>query len=345
MRPAAATASSALSRGGRQLLRNRGAHPAVATASVFVAPPNVASYSAIPCAPSPTVAPAAFIVPSPSPMSTPSTRGRPFHSASALGKELPPDAYTGIEIRASVEAKGKELEGTNIERALEALANADAVCFDVDSTVIMEEGIDVLADYLGKGKEVAAWTRKAMEGDTKFEDALAARLDIIRPSRASIENCLRDHPLRLSPNVDVLIEKLNEKGTDVYLVSGGFRLMIEPLAMELCVSKTNIVANTILFDDDGNYSGFCSNEPTSRDMGKPAALRALKEEHGYDTMVMVGDGATDLQAVPPADAFVGFGGVAVRDAVREKACWFVTDFEDVVEVVDKFGMAKLLPGS
>jgi len=254
---------------------------------------------------------------------------------------LPPDAYTGIEIRASL---SKEPEGANVDRALEALANADAVCFDVDSTVIMEEGIDVLADYLGKGEEVAAWTKKAMEGDTKFEDALAARLGIIRPSKSDIADCLREHPLRLSPGVDVLIEKLNEKGVDVYLVSGGFRLMIEPLARDLCVSKTNIVANTILFDDDGNYEGFCANEPTSRDMGKPAAIGRLKEEHGYDIVVMVGDGATDLQAVPPADAFVGFGGVAIRDAVREKACWFVTDFEDVIEVVEKFGRAKVPPG-
>lgn len=228
-----------------------------------------------------------------------------------------------------------------MEGAMEALASADAVCFDVDSTVIMEEGINVLADYLGKGEEVAAWTRRAMEGDTKFEEALAARLDIIRPSRSSIENCLRDHPLQLSPNVDVLIEKLNEKGVDVYLVSGGFRLMIEPLARDLCVSKTNIVANTILFNDDGTYAGFCTDEPTSRDMGKPAALTALKEEHGYERMVMVGDGATDLQAVPPADAFVGFGGVAVREAVKEGACWFVTDFDDVVNVVEKFGRAKI----
>jgi phosphoserine phosphatase len=40
------------------------------------------------------------------------------------------------------------------------LANADAVCFDVDSTVIQEEGIDVLADFMGAGEAVAEWTRK-----------------------------------------------------------------------------------------------------------------------------------------------------------------------------------------
>mmetsp|Transcript_3215 Transcript_3215/g.3067 ORF Transcript_3215/g.3067 Transcript_3215/m.3067 type:complete len:326 (-) Transcript_3215:133-1110(-) len=236
----------------------------------------------------------------------------------------------------------KSFEGTAISSAMEALAKADAVCFDVDSTVIQEEGIDVLADSLGKGKEVAEWTKKAMEGNTKFEDALAARLAIIEPSRQAIEKCLLENPLQLSPGIDTLIEALNERGTDVYLVSGGFRIMIEPLAKDLCISKHNIVANTILFDESGNYTGFDKNEPTSADMGKPKAVQQIKDQFGYETIVMVGDGATDAQAKPPADAFVGFGGVAVRDAVRNKACWYVYDFEDMITVVKQFGKKRSL---
>jgi len=232
------------------------------------------------------------------------------------------------------------LEGQDIETAVLALANADAVCFDVDSTVIQEEGIDVLADSLGKGAEVSAWTTKAMDGDTKFEDALAARLEIIQPSRESIEKCLEDNPLQLSPGVERLVEALMENGTDVYLVSGGFRIMIEPVAKTLCIAKDNIVANTIFFDeesDEGAYAGFCRDEPTSADMGKPKAVQMIKEEYGYETVVMVGDGATDAQAKPPADAFIGFGGVTVREAVREKACWYVHDFQGMIDVVEKFG--------
>ena len=149
---------------------------------------------------------------------------------------------TGSDILAAFQSKNKTLEGQNIASALEALANADAVCFDVDSTVIQEEGIDVLAASLGKGEEVAAWTLKAMEGNTKFEDALAARLGIIQPSRAAIEKCLQDTPLQLSPGVDRLIASLSKRGTHVYLVSGGFRIMIEPIAQILSIPKTNIIA-------------------------------------------------------------------------------------------------------
>lgn len=226
-------------------------------------------------------------------------------------------------------------EGNNVSYAMEMLAKADAVCFDVDSTVIDEEGIDVLADTLGKGPEVSAWTAKAMDGNIKFEDALAARLEIIKPSKSDIASCLEKHPLRLTPGVDRLVEALQKRGTSVYLVSGGFRLMIEPVARTLGVNVSNIYANTILFDDKGDYTGFDSNEPTSADQGKPKALRAIKEKAGYNTMVMVGDGATDAQAKPPADAFIGFGGVVVREAVKEKACWFVRDFEVMIDIVNK----------
>lgn len=225
-------------------------------------------------------------------------------------------------------------EGNNVEHAMAMLAKADAVCFDVDSTVIDEEGIDVLADTLGKGPEVAAWTVKAMDGNIKFEDALAARLEIIKPSKSDIASCLEKHPLRLSPGVESLIVALHKRGTHVYLVSGGFRLMIEPVAEILGVSKDRIYANTILFNSSGEYAGFDATEPTSADRGKPKALEMIKAKYGYKTMIMVGDGATDAQAKPPADAFIGFGGVITRQAVRERACWFVKDFNAMINIVE-----------
>jgi len=230
--------------------------------------------------------------------------------------------------------------------AMQSLANADAVCFDVDSTVIQEEGIDVLAMSLGKGKEVAEYTAKAKGGSIKFEDALEARLEIIKPSRSCIIKCLNDYPLVISPGIDRLIEMLYKNGTDVYFVSGGFRIMIEPIAKKLMVAKNNIYANSILFDEKDNdtYKGFDASEPTCADGGKPKALSQIKEKFGYNVMVMVGDGATDAQAKPPADSFIGFGGVVVREAVKEKACWFVEDFEDMITVVEKFGKERKLRG-
>lgn len=59
----------------------------------------------------------------------------------------------------------------------------------------------------------------------------------------------------------------------------------------------------ILFS--GEYAGFDENEPTSRNKGKGDVISMLKKEQGYGKIVMIGDGATDLEASPPADAFIG----------------------------------------
>jgi len=62
-----------------------------------------------------------------------------------------------------------------------------------------------------------------MGGQVLFHDALAARLDLIKPSRNDIDSCLKKHPLKLTQGVKEFISKLHGKGIPVYLVSGGFR--------------------------------------------------------------------------------------------------------------------------
>jgi phosphoserine phosphatase len=88
-----------------------------------------------------------------------------------------------------------------------------------------------------------------------------------------------------------------------------------------------IFANNLQFNNDGSFKGFDSAELTCRDGGKPAVIQRIKDEHGYSPVIMVGDGATDMQARPPADAFIGFGGVVVREKVKAGADWFVVDFK------------------
>lgn len=55
----------------------------------------------------------------------------------------------------------------------------------------------------------------------------------------------------------------------------------------------------------GEYAGFDENQCTSRTGGKGQVIRNLKEKHGYETVVMIGDGITDWEACPPADLFIG----------------------------------------
>ncbi|GMT23485.1 hypothetical protein PFISCL1PPCAC_14782, partial [Pristionchus fissidentatus] len=222
------------------------------------------------------------------------------------------------------------------QRARHIWKQADAVCFDVDSTVCKDEAIDELAVYLGVGEEVATATRKAMNGSSSFRDALANRLDIMKPSREAM-NVFAQQPPNLTDGITDLIHALHKRGTHVYLVSGGFRTIIEPVADILSIPHSRIYANELIYDSHGNYLGFDENEPTSasgsKTVGKAGVCGMLKKKHGYKNLVMVGDGATDLEAAPPADAFIGFGGNAIRAAVRDGADWFVTSFESLLKAL------------
>ncbi len=116
----------------------------------------------------------------------------------------------------------------------------------------------------------------------------------------------------------------------MYLISGGFDCLIEPVATELGIPIENMFANKLQFYFNGEYAGFDTNQPTSRSGGKGEAINTIRKELADDAYItMIGDGATDLEASPPADNFVGYGGNIVRDEVRNGAKYFITDFENL----------------
>lgn len=212
---------------------------------------------------------------------------------------------------------------------------ADAVCFDVDSTLIVEEGIDELAEFCGAGALVREWTKKAMGGGVTFQEALKARLDLIHPTLLQLEefnNSKRPEDV-FTPGIRRLVALLKSRGTAVYLVSGGFRSFIEPLADFLGIPRGNIYANRILFSEQGKYIGFDEAEPTSRSGGKPRVLGQLKMK--YNKIVMIGDGMTDMEASPPADAFIGFGGNVVREKVKAGAPWYVYRIQELIDELER----------
>uniref|UniRef100_A0A803L9J1 phosphoserine phosphatase n=1 Tax=Chenopodium quinoa TaxID=63459 RepID=A0A803L9J1_CHEQI len=199
-----------------------------------------------------------------------------------------------------------------------------------------DEGIDEFAEFCGAGKAVAEWTSRAMNGSVTFQEALAARLSLINPTLSQLQDYLEKRPPRLSPGIAELVRKLKAKGVDVYLVSGGFRQMINPVASILEIPIENIFANQMLFEDSGEFLGFDENEPTSRSGGKPIAVQQIRKARGYNTLAMIGDGATDLEARQPggADLFICFAGVQLREAVAAKADWLVFNFKDLINSLD-----------
>lgn len=82
----------------------------------------------------------------------------------------------------------------------------------------------------------------------------------------------------------------------------------------------------------GEYAGFDVNQPTSRTGGKGEAINIIRRSIDSNANItMIGDGATDLEASPPANNFIGYGGNVIREEVRNRAPYYVINFEQLVE--------------
>ncbi|XP_036136088.1 phosphoserine phosphatase isoform X1 [Molossus molossus] len=187
--------------------------------------------------------------------------------------------------------------------------SADAVCFDVDSTVIREEGIDELAKICGVADAVSEMTKRAMGGAVPFKAALTERLALIQPSREQVQRLLAERPPHLTP---------------------GIRSIVEHVAAKLNIPPTNVFANRLKFYFNGEYAGFDEMQPTAESGGKGKVIKLLKEKFHFKKIVMIGDGATDMEACPPADVFIGFGGNVIRQQVKDNAEWYITDFVELL---------------
>lgn len=141
------------------------------------------------------------------------------------------------------------------------------------------------------------------------------------------------HPLFSLITRRDLINKLKQEGKQIFLITGGFDCLINPVANEIGIPLDHVYANKLHFLFNGEYAGFDVNQPTSHSGGKAEAITMVRrrtETHGRKTVTMIGDGATDMEAAPPADYFIGFGGNVVREAVFRGSQYYVTDFKNLV---------------
>lgn len=199
--------------------------------------------------------------------------------------------------------------------------------FDVDSTLVKIEGIDVLA---GGNPEIARLTEAAMNGEVPLDEVYGRRLEIIRPVRAAVEQLAQTYVASVVDGAEDVMATLLQRGHIVHLVTAGIEQAIVPLAQRLGVS--NVHAVKLLFDDDGRYKDFDRRSLLTRAGGKELVVRAVRAR-SKGGAAMIGDGASDLEAKPAVNLFIGFGGVAARPVVRENADVFVTDLRDVLELV------------
>jgi phosphoserine phosphatase len=195
------------------------------------------------------------------------------------------------------------------------------VFFDVDSTLVTIEGIDELADG---NPEIARLTEAAMNGDIPLDEVYGKRLEIIRPTRERVERLGEQYRTSLVPGADEAIRSLREAGVTIHLVTAGVEQAILPLARHLGLDDRVVHAVRLQFDQGGAYRDFDRRSFLARTGGKELVVRDARAR-SKGRAAFVGDGVSDLEARPAVDLFIGFGGVAVRQRVKENADVYVTE--------------------
>ncbi len=177
------------------------------------------------------------------------------------------------------------------------------VVFDVDSTLIEDEVIELLAEAAGKREEVKAITDAAMAGELDFSQSLAARVAMLAgvSETALTETLAR---VRVTPGARELIAAIHRAGGKVAAISGGFSQVLEPLAKDLQLDFYR--ANTLQITD-GKLSGKTVGPVIDRS-AKAASLAEWARELGIaeGRTIAVGDGANDLEMMKAAGIGVAF---------------------------------------
>lgn len=187
------------------------------------------------------------------------------------------------------------------------------VVMDVDSTLIQDEVVELLAAHAGRQAEVAAVTEMATRGELDFPESLRQRVAVLAGLPDSVLDEVRQ-AVTLTPGARTLVRTLKRLGFTVAVVSGGFIEIVRGIADELGIDHVHANQLEIL---DGVLTGRVVGEIIDR-AGKADALRRFAQEAGLPLArtVAVGDGANDLDMLATAGLGVAFN---AKPVVREQA--------------------------
>jgi len=244
--------------------------------------------------------------------------GEPIWLAPEEACDLVLDAASQGQISGQVERAARALiDGAKIDVLVQPARGRRKrlLVADLEATIIENEMLDELAGPIGLRPQVAAITRRAMNGEIDFATALKARVALLRGMKLRrLEDAAAR--IRLTPGARALVATMRRSGAATALVSGGFAVFAEPVAAAL--GFDHVIANRLELAQ-GRITGIV-NTPIVTGDTKREALLALAAELGLAPVetIAVGDGANDLPMLAAAGIGVAF---RPKPRVAEVARW------------------------
>ncbi|MEY4714056.1 MAG: phosphoserine phosphatase SerB [Actinomycetota bacterium] len=187
------------------------------------------------------------------------------------------------------------------------------VVFDVDSTLIEDEAIELLAEYAGTREMVSEITERAMRGELDFAQSLRERVATLKGLDESILQQVAQE-LRPTKGARELIDEIRKRGGKSAAVSGGFIQLLGPVKQKIGFDLQHANTLEVL---DGKLTGKVSGEIVDKAVKAQMLMKWAAELHvDLENTIAVGDGANDIAMMEAAGLSIAFD---AKPIVREKA--------------------------
>tara|TARA_B100000902_G_scaffold218624_1_gene207748 strand:+ start:1752 stop:2612 length:861 start_codon:yes stop_codon:yes gene_type:complete len=205
---------------------------------------------------------------------------------------------------------------------------------DMDGTLIIQESLDELAEFVGFSKVVADLTKQAMQGDLSFEISIRERVKLLAGVRQeSLESCFQDR-ISLSDGAETLMRTMNARNAFTVIVSGGLKYFVSRVARSLKVS-------TFFSNDVATENGVLTGKlimPIFDGLAKFKAVENVAKTYGVglENIMAVGDGANDLEMLQA----VGLGVANKAQKVVKMATNVHIDHSDLTALLFLQGISE-----
>ena len=214
--------------------------------------------------------------------------------------------------------------------------------FDFDSTLVKSETLNEilkisLSNDLDKINEIEKITKLAMEGEITPIDSMNKRLKLATINKNLIEKIKKEIVSDITDNMEYVINylKKNQK-IKIFIISGGFKELILPVAKKLKITENNIYANEFIYKN--NIITSVKDNILLEEQGKVKLINNLKKNNILiGKNIMIGDGWTDLETLlfNSVDNYICFTGVIKRDRVIKNSKLIANSSEELLKIINE----------